>query len=321
MNSLDYLKSTNTVVVADTGEFNLISKFKPQDATTNPSLILSAVNKPEYSELVSRAISYGKSQTSDKKQLSSLVLDRLLVEFGKEILSIIPGRVSTEVDPQLSFNKDDTIRKARFLIDMYESIGISKDRVLIKIASTWEGIQAAAELEKNYGIHCNLTLIFSFTQAVACCESNVTLISPFVGRVLDWYKNQPGFVYSPESDPGVTLVKKIYNYFKKWNYKTIIMGASFRNIEQIKSLAGCDYLTISPKLLDELYNSNVPVLKQLDPEILRRFEIEKVSFYKDKLAFQNELNLNVMASEKLKDGINDFIKNHISLKKIIDSKL
>ncbi|KAG8831966.1 sedoheptulose-7-phosphate:D-glyceraldehyde-3- phosphate transaldolase, partial [Serendipita sp. 399] len=235
--SLDQLKATGTVVVSDSGDFETIDAYKPQDATTNPSLILAAANKPAYQRLIDIAVQYGKSKGGDIEEQASAALDRLLVEFGKEILNIIPGRVSTEVDARLSFDKAATIAKARHLIELYSSVGIPKERVLIKIASTWEGIQAARELERDDQIHCNLTLLFGFGQAVACAEAGVTLISPFVGRILDWYKKSTGKNYEGDEDPGVQSVKKIFKYYKQHNYKTIVMGASFRNSGEIKALA------------------------------------------------------------------------------------
>ncbi|CAI8045816.1 Transaldolase [Geodia barretti] len=243
--SLDQLK-LYTVVVADTGDINAIGQYKPTDATTNPSLLYAAAQQPQYSALVEEALAYAKSQSSNLDEQVTEAIDKLYVIFGAKILSIVPGRVSTEVDARLSFDKEASIAKARKFIDLYEKAGIGKERVLVKLASTWEGIQAAKTLEEKYGIHCNLTLLFSFAQAVACAEAGVTLISPFVGRIFDWYVKSTGQKsYAPQEDPGVKSVAKIYNYYKKFGYKTIVMGASFRNTDQITALAGCDNLTIS----------------------------------------------------------------------------
>lgn len=311
--SLEQLKAAGTVVVADTGDFESIAKFTPQDATTNPSLILAATKQEKYNKLIDVAINYAKKNASTAEDQASLALDRLLVEFGKEILSIVPGRVSTEVDARLSFDKDATIKKAIEIIKMYEDLGISKDRVLIKIASTYEGIQAAKELESKHGIHCNLTLLFSFVQAVACAEANVTLISPFVGRILDWYKAKTGETYTSETDPGVLSVRKIYNYYKKYNYKTIVMGASFRNIGEISALAGCDYLTISPGLLETLQNSTDSLPQILNAESAKSLDIEKVSYIDDEPKFRFLFNEDAMATEKLAEGIRKFSADCIAL--------
>ncbi|KAF6106589.1 transaldolase 1 [Phyllostomus discolor] len=251
-NALDQLKQFTTVV-ADTGDFHAIDEYKPQDATTNPSLILAAAQMPAYQELVEEAIAYGKRLGGAQEGQIQNAIDKLYVLFGAEILKKIPGRVSTEVDARLSFDKEAMVARARRLIELYKDAGVGKDRVLIKLSSTWEGIQAGKELEEQHGIHCNMTLLFSFAQAVACAEAGVTLISPFVGRILDWHvANTDKKVYEPLEDPGVRSVTKIYNYYKKFGYKTIVMGASFRNTGEIKALAGCDFLTISPKLLGEL---------------------------------------------------------------------
>lgn len=308
-NSLEQLKATGTVIVTDTGEFESIAKYTPQDATTNPSLILAASKKPEYSSLIDIAIEYANDKGSSPKEKASIALDRLLVEFGKEILAIVPGRVSTEVDARLSFDKDATIKKALEIIALYESIGIKKDRILIKIASTWEGIQAAKELEEKHDIHCNLTLLFSFVQAVACAEAKVTLISPFVGRILDWYKASTGKEYDSETDPGVVSVRKIFNYYKKFGYNTIVMGASFRNTGEIKALAGCDYLTVAPKLLEELLNSTEDVPKVLDSASATSSDLSKVSYIDNEAEFRFLLNEDAMATEKLAQGIRGFAKD------------
>lgn len=312
-NALEQLKSTGTVIVTDTGEFESIAKYTPQDATTNPSLILAASKKAEYAKLMDIAIGYAQDKGSNPKEKASIALDRLLVEFGKEILKIVPGRVSTEVDARLSFNKDATIKKAIEIIKLYESVGISKDRILIKIASTWEGIQAARELESKHGIHCNLTLLFSFVQAVACAEAKVTLISPFVGRILDWFKASTGKEYDGETDPGVISVRKIFNYYKKYSYDTIVMGASFRNTGEIKALAGCDFLTIAPKLLEELYNSNEDVPKKLDSSSANATDEEKVSYIDNEAEFRYLFNEDAMATEKLSEGIRNFAKDCVTL--------
>lgn len=313
MSQLEQLKKTGTVVVADTGDFESIAKFTPQDATTNPSLILAATKQPQYAKLIDVAIDYAKSKSNDVNEQASIALDRLLVEFGTEILKIVPGRVSTEVDARLSFDKEATIKKALEIIEMYKDQGISKERVLIKIASTWEGIQAARELESKHGIHCNLTLLFSFVQAVACAEANITLISPFVGRILDWYKAKTGEEYTQETDPGVLSVRNIYNYYKKYDYKTIVMGASFRNTGEIAALAGCDYLTISPGLLEKLSNSNDELPKILDIEKAKSLDLEKVSYVDDEAKFRFLLNDDAMATEKLAEGIRKFSIDCVAL--------
>ncbi|RLV95363.1 Transaldolase [Spathaspora sp. JA1] len=312
-NSLEQLKATGTVIVTDTGEFEQIAKYTPQDATTNPSLILAAAKKPEYAKVIDVAIEYAQDKGANPKEKAEIALDRLLIEFGKNILQIVPGRVSTEVDARLSFDKEATIKKALELIALYKAQGIDKDRILIKIASTWEGIQAARELESKHGIHCNLTLLFSFAQAVACAEAGITLISPFVGRILDWYKASTGETYTAETDPGVISVKGIYNYYKKFGYKTIVMGASFRNTGEIKALAGCDFLTVAPKLLEELYNSTDAVPQQLDAESAKAQDIAKVSFVDDEAAFRFALNEDAMATEKLSQGIRAFGKDAVTL--------
>merc|ERR1711983_726548 len=274
MSSLEQLKKLTTVV-ADTGEFEAMRTFKPQDATTNPSLILAASKVAQYAPIVERAITYGKGlDCSSIDERVALTVDKMFVLFGCEILKIVPGRVSTEVDARLSFDKDAQIEKAKRLIKMYEEEGISKDRILIKLSSTWEGIQAAKELEAAHGIHCNLTLLFSMAQAVACAEANVTLISPFVGRILDWNvaNDKSKSSYAPQEDPGVVSVTKIYNYYKKFGHKTVVMGASFRNTGEVTALAGCDLLTISPKLLAALETSGEPVEKCLKVETAEAIE-------------------------------------------------
>ncbi|KAN0082363.1 transaldolase [Tylopilus felleus] len=320
--SLDYLKQTGTIVVSDTGDFESIGVYKPQDATTNPTLLLAAANKPQYAHLIDIAIKYAKSKGGSLHDQACLAMDRLLVEFGKEILDIIPGRVSTEVDARLSFNQEATKKKAREIIALYESVGINKERVLIKIASTWEGIQAARELEKSDGIHCNLTLMFGFAQAVACAEAGVTLISPFVGRILDWYKKVTGKDYEGDDDPGVQSVKKIFNYFKQHDYKTIVMGASFRNVGEIKALAGIDFLTISPKLLEELKGCTDPVPKKLDAKRAAQAEpIPKVSYINNESDFRWALLQDAMAFDKLHEGIRKFAEDGDTLKNVLKEKI
>lgn len=312
-NSLEQLKASGTVIVTDTGEFESIAKYTPQDATTNPSLILAASKKAEYAKLIDVAIEYAQDKGSSPQEKASIALDRLLIEFGKEILKIVPGRVSTEVDARLSFDKEATVKKAIELIALYKSVGIEKERILIKIASTWEGIQAARELEAEHGIHCNLTLLFSFVQAVACAEAKVTLISPFVGRIMDWYKASTGKTYDAESDPGVISVRSIYNYYKKFGYNTIVMGASFRNTGEIKALAGCDYLTVAPKLLEELMNSDEAVPKILDATSAKAEALDKVSYVDDEATFRFLFNEDAMATEKLAQGIRAFGADCVTL--------
>ncbi|TIB06864.1 hypothetical protein E3P96_00028 [Wallemia ichthyophaga] len=314
-NSLDLLKQTGTVVVTDSGDFESIDQYKPQDATTNPSLILAATKKPNYAKLIDVAIDYAKSQKGDTTAKVEMALDRLLVEFGRKILDIIPGRVSTEVDASLSFNKEATKAKAREIIALYEENGVHKDRILIKIASTWEGIQAAKDLEAE-GIHCNLTLLFGFAQAVACAEAGVTLVSPFVGRILDWYKkNQPEGSYEAERDPGVQSVQKIYNYYKQHGYNTIVMGASFRTTDEIKFLAGCDFLTVAPALLEQLKNSEEKMDRKLDPETAKSAEqIPKTSYINDEAKFRWELFDEAVAHDKLHEGIRGFARDALTLR-------
>jgi transaldolase len=320
--SLDYLKASGTTVVSDSGDFESIDAYKPQDATTNPSLILAASKKERYARLIHNAIVYAKEKGGDVETQSELAMDRLLVEFGKEILKIVPGRVSTEVDARLSFDKAATIKKALHLIDLYQSVNISKERVLIKIASTWEGIQAARELEQKHQIHCNLTLLFGFAQAVACAEAQVTLISPFVGRILDWYKKSTGKDYSGDEDPGVQSVKKIFNYYKQHNYRTIVMGASFRNIGEIKALSGCDFLTIAPALLEELKNSKDEVPKKLNAEEARSAApMPKISYIDNEPEFRWALLEDQMAFDKLHEGIKKFAEDGQKLKNMLKEML
>jgi transaldolase len=320
--SLDLLKQSGTVVVSDSGDFETIDVYKPQDATTNPSLILAAANKAGYAKLIDNAVKYGKDKGGSLEDKVSAANDRLLVEFGSEILKIIPGRVSTEVDARLSFDKAATKAKAKELIALYDSVGVKKDRILIKIASTWEGIQAARELERDDGIHCNLTLLFGFGQAVACAEAGVTLISPFVGRILDWYKKSTGKTYEGDEDPGVQSVKKIFNYYKQHGYKTIVMGASFRNIGEIKALAGVDFLTIAPALLEELKSSTDPVPKKLDSHAAAQADpIPKVSFIDNEPEFRWTLLQDQMAFDKLHEGIKKFAEDGETLKQLLRKKL
>ncbi|XP_032457598.1 transaldolase isoform X3 [Nasonia vitripennis] len=297
-----------------------MEQFKPTDATTNPSLILAAANQKKYAHLIDKAVHFGKKTGSTLKEQVETALDYTCVLFGQEILKIVPGRVSTEVDARLSFDKEASIQKARKLIAIYEEAGISKERVLIKLASTWEGIQAAKELEEKYGIHCNLTLLFSFAQAVACAEAGVTLISPFVGRILDWYvANTDKKTYEGKEDPGVISVTKIYNYYKKFGYNTVVMGASFRNVDEIKALAGCDFLTISPKLLEELGKSTEPLAKVLTFESAQKSDLQKISL--DEAAFRWHLNENQMATDKLSDGIRKFAVDMRKLEKLLQEKI
>ncbi|RVD84609.1 uncharacterized protein DFL_006350 [Arthrobotrys flagrans] len=320
VSSLDQLKATGTTVVCDSGDFATIEKYKPQDATTNPSLILAAAKKPEYAKLIDAAVEYGKQNGTTIDEQVDASLDRLLVEFGKEILKIVPGRVSTEVDASFSFDKQASINKALTIIKLYESVGISKDRILIKIASTWEGIQAARELQAQ-GINCNLTLLFSLPQAIAAAEAGAFLISPFVGRILDWFKAATGKTYTGAEDPGVKSVQGIFNYYKKYGYNTIVMGASFRNIGEIVELAGCDYLTISPSLLEELYNSADAVPQKLNAADATTLDIEKKSYLNNEAAFRYDFNEDQMAVEKLSDGIRKFAADAVTLKGILKSKL
>jgi len=321
MSTLDQLKQFTTVV-ADTGNFEAIAQYKPTDATTNPSLILQASQMDQYQSLVKECVTSAKAEASDEDSQVALAIDKLFVKFGIEILKTIPGRVSTEVDARLSFDKEAQIAKAKRLIAMYEAEGIKKERVLIKLSSTWEGIQAAKQLEAEDGITCNLTLLFAFAQAVACAEANVNLISPFVGRIFDWYvKNTGQKTFEPKEDPGVISVTKIYNYYKKYGYKTIVMGASFRNVGQIKALAGCDNLTISPKLLDELNKSQDALQQELTPEAAQNYEGEKISL--NETQFRWLLNEDAMATEKLAEGIRKFAEDAVKLenylRKVIQS--
>jgi transaldolase len=316
MNQLDQLKKMTTVV-ADTGDFESLRQYHPTDSTTNPSLIYAASQQAQYKNLVDDAIRYGKAKPGP--HTLSHVLDKLFVNFGLEILKIVPGRVSTEVDARLSFDVDASVEKAHHLIALYEAAGIDRKRVLIKLASTWEGILAAHKLEKE-GIHCNMTLLFSLPQAIACAEAHATLISPFVGRIFDWYKKAENVAsYPPAQDPGVKSVTQIYHYYKKFGYKTEIMGASFRNKDEITELAGCDLLTISPHLLEELKESTAPLTRKLDPTKAKQDPIQKLHI--DEKTFRWLLNEDAMATEKLSEGIRNFTKDLVKLEKILLDKM
>ena len=312
MNQLESLKKFTTVV-ADTGDFKQLSAYKPTDATTNPSLILKAVQKSDYEHLLKEVVAKHKGKPIDE------VMDRLLVRFGSEILSIIPGRVSTEVDARLSFDTKASIARGERIVSLYKAEGIGSERVLIKVASTWEGIQAAAELQKR-GIKTNLTLLFSFCQAVACAQAQVQLISPFVGRIYDWYKKSAGAKWDEAAsaganDPGVKSVQQIYEYYKHFGIKTEVMGASFRNVGQIIALAGCDLLTISPDLLGTLAGSEEPLKRVLDPEAARKAKVEEVKY--DEASFRFALNEDAMATEKLAEGIRAFAADAIKLEQLM----
>jgi len=303
MNLLESLKRCTTVV-ADTGDFEAIAEHKPQDATTNPSLLLKAAQLSQYRDLVDDALNFAVGAGQNQAARSVAFMDKLFIDFGCEILKIVPGRVSTEVDAGLSFDTEGTLAKARKLIGMYKQAGIERDRVLIKIASTWEGIRAAEQLERE-GIHCNLTLLFSFAQAVACAEAGVTLISPFVGRIYDWYRKERGGKDIPaDEDPGVASVKRIYDYFKKFDYKTQVMGASFRKVDQIVRLAGCDLLTISPDLLEQMERTEGDVQRRLSVETARASDARKIHL--DEKTFRWMHNEDAMATDKLAEGIRKF---------------
>ena len=317
MSQLDELKKY-TVVVADTGDFESMRAFTPQDATTNPSLILQAAEKPQYRHLIDQAIAEHKGSALTGPALLDSVVDRVLILFGKEILKIVPGRVSTEVDARLSFDTEGTVAKARKLIADYAREGIAKERVLIKIASTWEGIKAAEILQKE-GINCNLTLLFSMAQAVACAEGGIKLISPFVGRILDWFKASTKKEYTATEDPGVLSVTEIYHYYKKHGHATEVMGASFRNKGEITELAGCDLLTIAPSLLAELAASDEPLLRKLDPAASAAMDIPKRVY--DEKTFRLELNDDAMATEKTAQGIRNFSIDIVKLEKVLSAAL
>lgn len=316
MSKLEKLKQMTTIVV-DTGDIEAVKKYKPTDATTNPSLILSALQKPEYHFLIEDAVKYSQKHARSSAEQMPLLMDKLSVNLGSEILKHIPGRVSTEVDARLSFDVEGSISKAKSLIALYKEMGIDKERILIKLASTWEGGLAARELEKM-GIHCNMTLLFSLVQAVHCAAANATLLSPFVGRILDWYKKHDGVSgYAPAEDPGVKSVTQIYNYFKKFGYRTQIMGASFRNKEEILELAGCDLLTISPQFLGELQAEEGEVPRKLDPARAKEMDIKEIKL--DERTFRFLLNDDAMATEKLAEGIRNFAKDSIKLESQIRS--
>ena len=317
MNQLDQLKQ-HTVVVADTGDFEAMKAYKPQDATTNPSLILQASQKAEYKSLVDQAIAEHKGGSLFGAAKVEAIMDRILILFGLEILKIVPGRVSTEVDARLSFDTQGNVDKARQLIAAYEAAGIGRERVLIKIASTWEGIKAAEVLQKE-GINCNLTLLFSLAQAVACAEGGIKLISPFVGRILDWHKKSTGKDYTATEDPGVQSVTQIYNYYKHFGYTTEVMGASFRNIGEICELAGCDLLTISPKLLGELADTKAPLPRKLDAALAQTLPIERIAM--DETTFRAMHAANRMADDKLSQGIADFVKAQVAVEELLGRRL
>lgn len=316
-NKLEQLKSM-TDVVADTGDIEAIRQYQPLDATTNPSLLFKAAQLPQYDSLLNDAIAWGQQQSDDPEQAIREAADKLAVLIGCEILSIIPGKISTEVDARLSFNKEATIEKARKLVALYAEHGISKDRILIKTASTWEGIKAAEVLEKE-GINCNLTLLFNFVQAVACGQANVFLISPFVGRILDWYKaNTDKQEYAPAEDPGVISVTKIYEYYKQHGISTVVMGASFRNTGEVEELAGCDRLTISPQLLAELSEDTGELVRQLSAETVSN-TMEKVEV--DEAEFRFQMNQDAMATDKLSSGIRQFIVDQENLEKMLAERM
>jgi len=318
MNVLEQIK-TQSKVVADTGDFESIKKFKPVDSTTNPSLIYAAAQEDKYAYLLDEAIDFAKKKSSDKSKQLNIAFDRLIVAFGLEILKIVPGRVSTEVDARLSFDTEGTIRKAKEIIALYEEAGINRSRILIKIASTWEGIQAAKILAKE-NIHCNLTLLFSLVQAVACAEAGIQLISPFVGRVLDWHlKNQPNQTYTYAEEPGVLLVKRIFDYYKKFGYKTEIMSASFRNTGEIIELSGCDLMTIAPSLLSELENMEGIAEQKLNVEQAKELDLTRMDM--NEKNFRWLLNEDAMATEKMAEGIRKFTVDILRLEEMLAKKL
>ena len=319
-NLLEQLRSYTTVV-SDTGDFEAIKEFKPTDATTNPSLIAAAAQMPQYQELVDGVLKQARDEKGEQasdNDVAKLAFERLAVAFGKRILEIVPGRVSTEVDARLSYDTQKTMDQARAIIKQYDEAGIGREHVLIKIASTWKGIKAAEQLEKE-GIHCNLTLLFGMHQAVACAEAGVTLISPFVGRILDWYKKDTGKDYKGADDPGVQSVTKIYNYYKHFGYKTQVMGASFRNIGEITELAGSDLLTISPQLLAELEKTQGDLPRKLDPEKAKSMQIEKIPM--DEATFERMHAEDRMAHDKLTEGIEGFSKALVNLEGLLSKRL
>ncbi len=310
-----------TTVVSDTGDFNSIKKFKPQDATTNPSLLQTAAGMPEYKQIVDDVLQHARDSAGDgasDKDVAALAFKTMAVAFGRKILDIVPGRVSTEVDARLSYDRGKTVEQARDIIKQYDDAGVSRDRVLVKIASTWEGIKAAEILEKE-GIHCNMTLLFGLHQAIASAEAKATLISPFVGRILDWYKKDTGKDYTGAEDPGVQSVTTIYNYYKKFGYKTVVMGASFRNTGEIKELAGCDLLTISPKLLEELDDTQGDLPRKLDAEKAKSMPIEKLTI--DEATFEKMHAEDRMAHDKLKEGIEGFSKALEDLEQLLAKRV
>ncbi len=314
---LEQLKQFTTVV-ADTGDFEAMREYQPQDATTNPSLILKAFQQEQYAHLVDKAIQDQQTTGLSGDALTESIIDHVLIAFGKEILDIVPGRVSTEVDARLSFDQEGTVAKARQLIGLYEENGIDRKRILIKIASTWEGIEAASQLQDE-GISCNLTLMFSLAQAVACAEGGIQLISPFVGRIYDWFKKDTGNDYTGADDPGVQSVQEIYNYYRKFGYETEVMGASFRNTGQILELAGCDLLTIGTNLLEELQNTEGQVAKKLDAEKAETAEVSRLDL--DEKTFRYLLNDDTMATEKTAEGIRNFSADIEKMEKLIADKL
>jgi transaldolase len=319
-NLLDQLK-TMTVVVCDTGDIQSIEHFTPRDATTNPSLITAAAEMPKYKEIVDGTLLEARKQLgdhADPQKVAALAFDHLAVEFGKRILKIVPKRVSTEVDARLSFDTAASVAKGREIIAQYESAGLSRERILVKIAATWEGIKAGEILEKD-GIHCNLTLMFGLHQAIACAEAGITLISPFVGRILDWYKKDTGLDYKPEEDPGVLSVRTIYNYYKKYGYKTEVMGASFRNVGEITELAGCDLLTISPPLLDQLEKTEGHLERKLDPAKAKTMDIQKLTI--DHATFDKMHAVDRMAKDKLAEGIDGFSKALVHLEAMLAKRI
>jgi transaldolase len=319
-NLLEQLRSYTTVV-SDTGDFEAIKEFRPTDATTNPSLIAAAAQMPQYQELVDEVLKQArdeKGESASDNDVAKLAFERLAVAFGRRILEIVPGRVSTEVDARLSYDTEKTIEQARAIIKQYDEAGIGREHILIKIASTWKGIKAAEQLEKE-GIHCNLTLLFGLHQAVACAEARVTLISPFVGRILDWYKKDTGKDYHGADDPGVQSVTTIYNYYKHFGYKTQVMGASFRNIGEITELAGSDLLTISPQLLGELESTQADLPRKLDPEKAKAMQIEKIPM--DEATFERMHAEDRMAHDKLAEGIEGFSKALVNLESLLSKRL
>ncbi|HEC17975.1 MAG TPA: transaldolase [Gammaproteobacteria bacterium] len=314
MNQLEQLRSMTTVV-ADTGDIESIQQYRPSDATTNPSLLYKAAQMPQYQPLVQSAIEYAQAKGGDEAQQSPLILDKIAVNFGKEILNIVPGRVSTEVDARLSFDTTATVERAEQLITLYQEAGVDTSRILIKIASTWEGIRAAEQLEKK-GLHCNLTLMFNIAQAIAAADAGATLISPFVGRIMDWYKKADGVDgYTAADDPGVKSVRTIYQYFKKFDYDTVVMGASFRNSDEILELAGCDLLTIAPALMEELQDNEAELSRKLSPETARAANIERMDITEAR--FRWMMNEDAMATEKLAEGIRGFTADTLKLEKLV----